>query len=387
MPKKPGPKEGLHPKDEPLIFGDDATNSELDIEEFLEEWAPGTAVVEIYEKKKDGSRPHLERVGIEILREDLYGYLRENFGSGKFNLQFKDANRRIRKSIICDVGGPRRTEPASQRPQEGETFSEKMILALIASQKPPDFGAMFAGMAAVMGAIINGSKPSGPPTDPATMLQAVSSTFASLKAATGTGNSVKEAIELIAAAKELGGGNDGGDTWPGLIKDVGVRVLDVLRPSNGNGGSQPNAPPVVIPHNPAPLPAVASAGSGPQPNEAESPDMLLQRWLQTQIAFLKAKALAGKDVEFWVDYAFENQDEPGYAAIFEAMRRGVTFDHVLQFDPEIAANPILKTWFKTFYDEIHTGLFKQDAEPNAAMDSAGTGGDAPNLGGNAKSRP
>jgi hypothetical protein len=93
---------------------------------------------------------------------------------------------------------------------------------------------------------------------------------------------------------------------------------------------------------------------------------------------LKSKALAGKDPEGWAEHVFDNPEEPGNAAILEAMRRGATFQHLLTFDPEIGKNPILAGWFQQFYEALSTELSEN-------VDPPGPGRDAPDPGGNENS--
>lgn len=385
------PKGARNPSPPPPYdpFEDDLTNDEIDIEDFLAEWAPGTAVVEIYQCMKDGSRPHQERVGIDILRTDLYGYLREHFGAGKYQLQFKDAQRRIRKTLTVDVAAGKPIAPNGGT--SNTAFNEQLILALIASNRPPqlpppiDMGALMTGLAAIMTAL----KPVAPGTDPAAMLQAVSSTFSNLKSAAGdTDNWMDKVQKLVTIARELNPGEGGGDTWPSLIKDIGGKVLEGLKPG---AGAQPNGRPPQIVARPVTVVPTIPAGAMPvhQPVTEEqsvdvptedTPDMLREKWLRAQLAFLKQKALAGKDVEFWVDYILENQEEPGNQAILYAMDQGATFQHLLTFDAEIGKNPVLAGWFQQFYESLHAALIED-------MDSPGKGGNAPDTPGNAKPSP
>jgi hypothetical protein len=375
-PKTPPP-----PPLEDAYEDDRLTNSEIDIEEFLDEWGPGTAVVEIYRMKQDGSRPHVTRVSIDVLKADLYGFLREHCGAGKFCLQFKDAQRRIRKSIVVDVEMERGAVPGAP---VNNDFQQQMILALIAAQKPAppvDVGAILAGMGAMMTAL----KPTAPAADPSQMLQSITTTFATLKSAAGEEGGIQKALNLINAAKDLvpGGAEKTDDSWLGVAKDVTRTVVEVLRPKpNGNGfehtpAALPAVPPGALPtarvYNADVAPGVADAAAG----QPKNPEDILKEWIGAQLAFLKTKARAGKDPEFWVEYTLENAEEPGNAAILEAMRRGATFQHLLTFDPEIGKDPVLAGWFQRFYEELH-------AEFNADLDSGGPGGNAPDPGGNAK---
>jgi len=359
MPRKSKPVEYL---EEPL-----PSREEMDIEDFLEEWGPQTSVVEIYQRKTDGSMPHQQRVGMEILRADLYGYLREKFGAGKFVLHFKDGNRRIVKNLTVDVGPGEKLNgvPSIVAAPIADDFNKQLMLALIASIRPPDIGAMMTGLGTVMAAL----KPANA-SDPAAMLAAMAATFQQLKPAE---DNVEKALKVISLAKDIGGsGEPKEENFYSLIKDVGKVVVEKLNPGNG---ARPAIPAGAMPVVPALT--VTAANSTPVPVVVpESPDMLLEKWLRAQLQFLKQKARAGKDVEFWTDYIFDNEEEPGCHAILEAIERGATFDHLLQFDPEIGENPILKPWFEKLYAALHTEL-------HAPVDTSGTGGDTANLGSDA----
>jgi hypothetical protein len=368
------------PPDDP--FADERLiNSEIDIEEFLDEWGPGTAVVEIFRMKQDGSRPHITRCSIDVLKADLYGFLREHCGPGKFLLQFKDAQRRIRKNLVVDVEAEKGAPVGAT---VNNDFQQQMILALIAAQKPAppvDIGAILAGMGAMMTAL----KPTAPAADPSQMLQSITTTFATLKSAAGEEGGIQKALNLINAAKDLvpGGAEKSDDSWLGVAKDVTRTVVEVLRPKPNENG--------FVEHTPAALPAVppgamptarvyndvAPGVADAAPGQPKNPEEILKEWIGAQLAFLKTKARAGKDPEFWVEYTLENAEEPGNAAILEAMRRGATFQHLLTFDPEIGKDPVLSGWFQRFYEELHAAL-------NEDLDTGGPGGDAPDPGGNGK---
>lgn len=357
----------------------DPTPTELDIEDFLLEWAPQTAVVEIYRRKEDGSMPHIKRVGMDILRADLYGYLRDKFGNGKYILQFKDANKRIVKNLTVDVEGAPALAPQGNG-TGGGTFLEQLLLTMIANQRPAppppplDMGALMTGLGTVLAAL----RPQG--GDPAAMLAAMAQTWASLKPPEGGG--VKQALDLISAAKDLvPGGAKEDDSWPGLIKEGVSAVASVFSarmatppPAAGNP-RPPGIPPGAVPvaQIPASIPET-------QPAPPNDPEEILKQWILAQLDFLKKKARAGKNPEDWVDYVLDNREEPGCAAILEAMRRGATFQHLLTFDPEIGKDPVLAGWFQEFYEDLH-------AEFKKAMDTGGPGGDAPDPGGDAEPRP
>lgn len=361
------------PKLEPEFF-EEPTQSEVDIEDFLIEWAPQTSIVEIYRRKEDGSMPHLKRVGIEILRADLYGFLRDKFGNGKFILQFKDANRRIVKNLTVDVDGAPAVVLNPGSANNGSPFHEQLILAMIAAQKPAppiDMGTLLTGLGTMLAAL----KPApAPATDPAAMLQAMAATFQQLKP---PDDNVDKALSIISKAKDLAGESSGnGDSWSGLIKEGFSAAAQVF--SGRQNPTRANLPPGAMPTG-LTLTGVQQPAHElqPQPMREKSSDELLQEWLQTQIGFLKTKARAGKDPDFWAEYTLENSEEPGCAAILEALRRGATFQHLLTFDPEIGKDPVLANWFQQFYEALQS-------EPDETMDSTGTGRNAPDPGGHEK---
>jgi len=362
------------PKTEDELFLE-PSQSELDIEDFLMEWAPQTSVVEIYRRKEDGSMPHVKRVGMDILRADLYGYLRDKFGNGKFILQFKNAQKQIVKNLTVDVEGAALVGVPNGN--GGGTFHEQLILALIAGNRPAppppplDMGALMTGIAALIGAL----KPASNGDSPAAMLTAMATTFQQLKPPQEGG--VKQALDLIAAAKDLVPGGSSEDSWPGLIKEGISTVAQVLQ-----NRQQPNPPGIVerpaIPPGavrvelPQHVPPQTTAAS-PQPTSEE----LLVQWITQQLNYLKSKARTGKDPEVWADHVVDNAEEPGNGAILEALRRGYTLQHLLAFDPEIGQNPILSGWFQTFYETLLANL-------STDVDSTGAGGDAPDAPGNEK---
>ena len=72
------------------------SREDFDLEEFLDTVGPGTSVIDIFRVKTDGSTPRVGRVTLDVLQEDVYGYLAETFGTGKYDLQFKGSDKRIK---------------------------------------------------------------------------------------------------------------------------------------------------------------------------------------------------------------------------------------------------------------------------------------------------
>jgi hypothetical protein len=184
--------------------------------------------------------------------------------------------------------------------------------------------------------------------------------------------------DTAAVIKEFAGDGKGGieSGWEALAK-VGEKAIDQLSPLlSGITGQKIPAAPVgpVLPVKPAALSVVSpqvlpGASEIPIEQPAISPADDLQHWLGAQLKFFKTKAQAGKDPGFWIDYVFENAEEPGCQAILYAIRQGATFENLLSFDAEIAQNPQLTFWFRTVYDAVKSELSRD-------VDSGGESGDA-----------
>ena len=78
--------------------------AEEDLYTFMEEVGPNISTVDIFRLNKDGSRPHVDRATLDAIKEDVYGYLR-TLGPAKYLLQFKSADRMIRKTKVIEVAG------------------------------------------------------------------------------------------------------------------------------------------------------------------------------------------------------------------------------------------------------------------------------------------
>src|SRR5262249_30152665 len=107
--KKPKTKQsnsrGRAP-DPPAPPFDDWSDPSQEAEDFftvLDEIGPGTSHIEIFRMNRDGSRGHVDRVTLQALQEDVYGFLRETYGPGKYLLTFKGQDRRYRGSKVLQV--------------------------------------------------------------------------------------------------------------------------------------------------------------------------------------------------------------------------------------------------------------------------------------------
>ena len=337
---------------------------DFDLEEFLESVGPGTSVIDIFRVKTDGSTPRVGRVTLDVLREDVYGYLAETFGTGKYDLQFKGSDKRIRaqKRLAVEASGPptNHQNGNGNGNGSGNGTERELMLALIASLRPPppvDIGSLLQGLAAM--------RPVLPPSpDPVALFTALITGMATLK-----GNNSDDGMErlqkMMALVKDMMPEGRQEENLYTVVKDIGTKVVDAIKPRPVSGAVE--------------LPVAAAVQEAPAALPAPDPftvtEDTLQQWIKNQLAYLKMKAKADKDPAAWVDYIFENDDEPGCHAVLIAMERGVTFDMLCDFDTEIKSNPQLNTWFRKLYDGLH-------AELHPSVDTAGgtgnVGDPAPN---------
>lgn len=361
-----------------------ATQEELELDEFLEEIGPSTAVVHILRVKNDGSRPQVGKTTMDQIREDPWEYLRGLYGPGKFQLLFRGSDRRIHGAKTIEVEGGATPGAPLQKPDSHERIMDTLLLALIQNLKPqqgPDIGNILAGLAAMMTAIKpadNGAKP----VDPLAMFTSIVQMYQGLKPKEEK-SELDRLRETAAVIKEFSGeAKDaaGVDSPWGMVTEIGKQVVEKIAPAVTGmmGAPAPRtaqaipAQPVARPA-PAALPVVAGQPTATPAGPAASVEENIQRWLLAQIDFLKKKANLGHEAEFWAGYIIDNGEEPGCQALLYTMRRGATFENLLEFDPEIAQNPQLSMWFKEVFDRVKAELSQSN------VDSGGEGRHAGNL--------
>jgi hypothetical protein len=346
--------------------------SEEDLYTFLEEVGPNISTVDIFRLNKDGSRPHVDRVTLDTVKEDVYGYLRA-LGAAKYLLQFKSADRLIRKTKVIEVAGgvTQNGVPATQAApfdhlnflREQMAQQQTLLLALIGNMGKGSAMPDLSFLAGVLKA---------PDLTPITALMAAMIT----KKDDGGGLALAQTIVKMSRDLAPAGGND--DSWLSVIKDVGGKVVDNI----GGAFRQPGAPAALLPPGSPVPPAAAPAAPAPQPpggNPIVTRDNFAA-WLSQALTYLKTKAAAAKDVEVVADYIVENSEEPQWTAVLGVIEQGATFENLLQFDPQIGQDPALRAWFHKLYDEL------RDAISNP-VDSAGKGRNGDNPTGNAGPGP
>lgn len=281
--------------------------------------------------------------------------LQDEYGEGKYRLRYRSRKkdgkftfegtrtvniahnpRKAREKLAAD-----RANGTNGQHFDNNNFNERLILALIAAQKPaPAFD--MVGLAALITAVTGNGKGQ-------TDIGAIVTAFTQLKAAADPKDvkaELRDALELArslvpgAPAPGAAGAGDGelDTSWPGIIKGVLQTFTGPRRPPAAGGR--------VIPAS------VAGDEEFEDDPAGQDPGATMQQWLMGQLQFLKSKAISKKPVDFWIRYTIDNAEEAGNQAIFEALRGGATFEHLLMFDPEIATTPALRVWFQQFYDGL-----------------------------------
>lgn len=356
-PKK-NPPAALLPPVLPAGFDEDdlLTQDEVDLFTFLEEIGPSTAVIEVFRMNRDGSRPHLETVTMDVIRENVYQYLRETWGGGKYLLQFKNSLRRIIKNKVIDIearpgfrpgGAPGvaadpANDPHFQFLREQHAQQQTLLTTLIAglAQRPvPDFKM----------------------PDAAAMLTAVVAAFATLRGDPGKDESLDKVAKIIGIAKDLNQ-PDKEETWPGIVRDVGKEVVSMFRGAPAQIPAAVDRPaPAALEFRGSPAPMAAAPIAADLPAPTETVVQSFQDYIRLALAYLKQKSQLGKDPEIYIQWIFDNQEEQLCSALKAAVENGATVDHLLQFDAEIAQNPAHVLWFR----KLHAGILRElDAERN-----------------------
>jgi len=356
----------------------DPSQEELDLYDFIEEMGGSISVVDVFRVGRDGSMPHVDRVTMDAIREDVYSYLR-SLGVGKYCLQFKSADRQIRRRRTIEVAdkAPAAQVPATTNGQPDHTqfmreqmaLQQTLIMGLVSAlgnNKPvmPDLG-FLAGVlkppdlmpvVTLMSAMINRKEPEG-----------------------GGLALAKTIVEMSRDLAPDGGGNS--DSLWGAVKEVGGTLVKSLSLPPGpvpvyTEQTATGSPAVPPPVNRLPPPAIQTHTEEPVRVTAAN----FQQWLRAGLVQLKQKAAQGKDIPLTIEWVLENPEEPQWAAVAGAVEQGATFENLLTFDPEIAQSPVLRAWFKDFYDGLHSEIFNP-------VDTAGEGGDPNDPGNNAGPGP
>ena len=384
MPRPKSPAKTIEiPEDEFEQLERDR-EEEFEFVEFLEKYGPGSSQLKVYrvpDKGTNGTPRFVEIVQPDDLNEEI---MRERYGEGIYILRFFNTAGKYLASKRVYIDALKRSKLGSDSGnldmvsfmREQQVQQQTLMLGLISAlgqglagggTKGPDIGQLLAGMGSMMIAV----KPAA--IDPASILTSMVTAVTALSAKNGNGDDLDKISKIIEIANGLQPKND--DSLLGVARDVAGKVVDAF----AGPRQQTQQQQAHIEERPA-IPAGASMAQQINAPNLNREEMMIG-WLKAQLNYLKGKAAIGKDVDFWVDSTFENQEEPGNSAILEALQRGATIEHLLQFDPEIAQNAGLKDWFTRFYNGVYSGLQEQQfgTAGNPVMDSSGPARDGTDI--------
>jgi hypothetical protein len=333
---------------------EDLSYEDYELVDFIEQVGPNIANVYIWRVPKHGDAEYVDRVTVDMLKDGAEEYLRDTFGAPcKYQLRFKGSDSRWKWSKTINVGSNDKNVFAAQAGgQNGSQVTAQTAakdselekeIRLIQTRQHEAFMVLLGNMGK-----------GAPAADPSAMLTAVVAAFTAIKGATTPDGGLdlkklKDIMEVMNGLKPTGPQEENLYT---VVKDLGSKVVETVQGWRGPG--------------PAPAQLTPGAPAAPAPANGANA-MTVQDWIRAQLFYLKQKAMQNKEVGFWIDYIFQNEEEPGCAAIIHAIEQGATFENLLQFDPEIAKNPQVTAWFKALYDGLHT-------EIKQAVDTGGPAG-------------
>lgn len=364
-----------------------AVDAEQTLQSFLDEYAGGSHKVSLF-KLKPGTA-QLEWLSHYIPSDISPETIRDEWGPGSYSLTLLDSKGHFITRRSFHIGGKPEdwdrargfhrqqsdngngNGPASLELQvEMMRQNHELMLAAINAQAANRGGGLEDAVKAFVALKENSSNPS----DQLAML-----------------------TQLITLAKTISGPQD--NSVVGLIKEVAPAILEQIpgvaaavqgaRPAppalppvdNNNGKGKPAELPaprdVPAPKPPETVAAADPAAGTQDPGSADSgaPSEDQTRLVYTRLMYWKEKARRGHKADFWIDYVFENPDEPDIAAVLWAVRH-YSFATIIQLDPEIGGDEQLRRFFLDLYDGIRAELFN-------GTDPDGGGGDAPHAGNDA----
>lgn len=377
---------GQHPE----LQSDDPSPRERDTEDtlqaFLDEFGPQSSKLSLYRLKPGTAK--FEWLNHYVPDAVTPETIRDEFGAGTYALNLLDERGHYITRRTFDIGGSAedweraritggRAAAAAAAPAESSNSNE-LTLELIRAQ-----GQMLLALA-------TRQQPNG--------LEDAVKVLNALGERTGPKDQLETLGAMVKLARDIGGG---GDSMVSLLREVAPAVLGplgqlVTSRAGASGGQLPKPTPAALPaprevttpdkpaapaanHPPAADPA--GAVDWPPPSAENAPSDEVQALLFAQLQYWKGKARKpDSDPGFWVDYVFENDDEPQIKAVLWAVRH-YPFAALVQFDPELGSDGRLREWFSALYDGIRGELAARDGD--AAAPPAGGDGNASNAGDNA----
>lgn len=369
MPRKPK-TEPIIPTDDQIMEADPVAAAEdFELEKFLEEHSGSIARVVISRVGAKGILEQVDTVGTEGLTPDV---LRENYGApATYVLRFRGSDGRFRaeRRIVLGVVKLNSDAPVGSGVSVSNTATDLLkiqidMMAARSAEQAQMINTLLAGI------VNRPAEHHAPAADPATMLTALVTAFSTLQSAvvkTAPEDPIEKFKSMFSLVKELLPGGGAAEAplednpWT-VVKEIGSRAVDMARPFIERAASGVMIPQTAQPG--APQQALPPAQQGAI---VKTP----LQWVREGLDYLKDKAKANKDPEMFIEYILENGEEMRFAAIIGAVKQGVTFEQLLQFDGEIAQNPTLTEWFKNVFDGIYAELFP---DGNTQVDSSGKSG-------------
>ncbi len=366
-----------------------------DAAEFLESFGGSASFCRIERILRSGEKENCETVPYDDVRDDIVEHIRREWGAGRYYVALLNAAKRfvarrtvaiaVRSNAASPIGAAAQPGAAGAygseqlaMMREQMAADRQLLLTLLSQnreQKGPDIGSILQGVAALT-----------KQGDPAAMFAAMMTAFQTVRSANPEVDSMARARELIGLAKELAPGapageESNGESWLGVVKEVGVKLLDTVRPAV--------AAAAIAPRPALPAAAALPAGDAAIPAEGEQTMESFVSNIRAGIAFLRVKAKAGRPADFWVDYLFEESADLRFNAIIHAVQSGAAIEQLFEIAPEIAADAVEAAWFKELYVGIRRALEVNGAgvagvslgsSARTDLDSSGPGGDGADAG-------
>lgn len=317
----------------------DINEADIELAEFFENLAGSANKIKIY-KIVNGERNYCGSAEPAIVTED---YILRTYKAGKYFLQATSNGKYVTggNRTISIYEPPMDPYEARQNPVEnsgGEIAilreqinrQHEMLLQLLQRKDSENKVPSITELLALVMQLQQANKP----PDMSAVLPSVMTLF-------------KDTVEM---AREAASGSDGKTDWAGLA----LKAVDKLPAIVGQIAAMRTAE--KAPDNPP-----VAAGEGDE-------KMQIENAVKTGIAWLKQKALAGKDPVLQADFILDNFDNPVYRAIGVRLMN-MQFEDFAKFDPEIVQEPLRK-WFQEVYNALREGL-SDDSSVTAGADGGG----------------
>lgn len=167
----------------------------------------------------------------------------------------------------------------------------------------------------------------------------------------------EKAVELLLKGFELGKSiSSKEENWSDVVREALPVVGELMQQRNG-------------------LQQTQQSGQAQQRNQLPVQDHSVM--IRQGIAYLKGKAITGRDPLLYVDLLVDNADEPQYQPVLHFVLTS-EFSAFEQFDPDLSKSPFSE-WFRAVYDGLRQAFSQQN---QVDVDTGGASGDGGNTGNN-----